>query len=61
MDGATCEYRKLQNEQFVTCNLRYFVIFSQKWPDEQYIQMCIQKFPDWQPGARTANDTALCH
>jgi hypothetical protein len=22
---------------------------------------CIQKFPDWQPGARTANGTALCH
>jgi hypothetical protein len=21
---------------------------------------CIQKFPDWPPGARTANDTALC-
>jgi hypothetical protein len=22
---------------------------------------CIQMFPDWPPGARTANDTALCH
>jgi hypothetical protein len=22
---------------------------------------CIQKFPDWSPGARTANGTALCH
>jgi len=22
---------------------------------------CIEKFPDWPPGARTANDTALCH
>jgi len=22
---------------------------------------CIQKFPDWPPGARNANDTALCH
>jgi hypothetical protein len=21
---------------------------------------CIQKFPDWAPGARTANETALC-
>jgi len=27
----------------------------------RYIQGCIQKFPDWQPGARTANGTALCH
>jgi len=22
---------------------------------------CIQTFPDWPPGARTANDAALCH
>jgi hypothetical protein len=22
---------------------------------------CIEKFPDWPPGARTANGTALCH
>jgi hypothetical protein len=26
-----------------------------------HIRECIQKFPDWQLGARTANDTALCH
>jgi len=26
-----------------------------------YIQGCIQRFPDWPPGARTANGTALCH
>jgi hypothetical protein len=25
------------------------------------VQGCIQKFPDWPPGGRTANDTALCH
>jgi hypothetical protein len=25
------------------------------------IRGCIQKFPDWLPGARTANGTALCH
>jgi len=25
------------------------------------IQGCIQKFPDWPPGVRTANGTALCH
>jgi hypothetical protein len=24
-------------------------------------RMCIQKFPDWPPGTRTANGTALCH
>jgi hypothetical protein len=26
-----------------------------------HIQGCIQKFPDWLLGVRTANGTALCH
>jgi len=26
-----------------------------------YIRGCIQKSPDWPPGVRTANGTALCH
>jgi len=25
------------------------------------LRVCIQKFPDWPPGVRTANGTALCH
>jgi len=25
------------------------------------VRECIQKFPDWPPGARTANGTALYH
>jgi len=25
------------------------------------VRVCIQKFPDWPPGARIANGTALCH
>jgi len=25
------------------------------------VRGCIQKFPDWPPGARTTNVTALCH
>jgi hypothetical protein len=29
--------------------------------DSVKIQGCVQKFPDWQPGARTANGTTLCH
>jgi hypothetical protein len=28
--------------------------------DLNILRMCIQKFPDWPPGARTANGTALC-
>jgi hypothetical protein len=30
-------------------------------PCYEYIRGCNQKFPDWPPGARTANGTALCH
>jgi hypothetical protein len=30
-------------------------------PILSHIRGCIQKFPDWPPGARTANGTALCH
>jgi len=26
-----------------------------------HIRGCIQTFPDWPRGARTANGTALCH
>jgi hypothetical protein len=26
-----------------------------------YLRGCIPKFPDWPPGAKTANSTALCH
>jgi hypothetical protein len=29
------------------------------WRDKTW--GCIQKFPDWPPGTRTANGTALCH
>jgi len=25
------------------------------------IRVCIQKFPDWPPGARTANNPSFCH
>jgi len=25
------------------------------------VTACIQKFPDWPPGVRTANGKALCH
>jgi len=32
-----------------------------KFKNESFIRWCIQKFPDWPPGARTANGTAFCH
>jgi hypothetical protein len=25
------------------------------------VRECLHKFPDWPPGTRTANGTALCH
>jgi len=28
---------------------------------DEYVQGCIQKFPHWLHGVRTANCTALCH
>jgi hypothetical protein len=33
------------------------------WRTEEMYEIlgCIQKFPDWQPGAKTANGIALCH
>jgi hypothetical protein len=45
----------------------YFVkysLFEMKTVDTNNmcsIRGCIHKFPDWPPGVRTANVTALCH
>jgi len=40
---------------------RYSSVFMLQYLGQQIIRGYIQKFPDWQPGARTANDKALCH
>jgi hypothetical protein len=37
------------------------VILSNVFLFTYNLQGCIQKFPDWLPGARIANGTALCH
>jgi hypothetical protein len=42
----------LWHSEFVTAVLEF---------EYGYVRECIQKFPDWLPGARTANGTALCH
>jgi hypothetical protein len=34
---------------------------THKMPTTEPNQSMLQKFPDWPPGARTANGTALCH
>jgi hypothetical protein len=35
--------------------------FCETWIWRWTVRVCIQKFPDWPPGARTASGTALCH
>jgi hypothetical protein len=35
--------------------------WSQVWLTYHAWGGCIEKFPDWPPGARTINGTALCH
>jgi hypothetical protein len=42
---------------FIGLNRQVISLFN----DAFVIRRCIQKFPDWPPGARTAIGTALCH
>jgi hypothetical protein len=68
-----CNFRSTDECNFwvvsVTCNPMWHEIqtdvyrFYHKWHvvKEVYLRECIQKFPDWPPGARTANGTTLCH
>jgi len=42
----------------------HWAILHRRWGTQavdRFIWGCIQKFPDWQPGARTVNCTPLCH
>jgi hypothetical protein len=48
-------------QQFCSENLKGRDHWEDLGVDEKVIQGCIQKFPDWPPGARTANVTVLCH
>jgi hypothetical protein len=41
--------------------VQFLRVFKFKIKELDTMRGCIQKFPDWQPGARTANGTALCH
>jgi hypothetical protein len=50
--------RKLKMVQFRT-NLEVNFVYSLSIA--KVIGGCIQKFPDWSPGARTAYGTVLCH
>jgi hypothetical protein len=39
--------------------MKYFAILGEV--QRVVVGGCIQKFPDWPPGARTTNSTSLCH
>jgi hypothetical protein len=45
------------------CHANNDCLFNCVYMDQiyAYVRGYIQKFPDWPPGARTANGTALCH
>jgi hypothetical protein len=50
-------YYEIRNNHFVLYKYGYGEdLFVYLW-----IRGCIQKFPDWPPGARTANGIALCY
>jgi hypothetical protein len=50
-----------------SCALTMYILSdgSRVWPATSWtdhkLRGCIQKFPDWPPGERIANGTALCH
>jgi len=50
-------YYKLENHSLSAVRDCLFNVFAAALP----IRGCIQKFPDWPPGTRTANGPALCH
>jgi hypothetical protein len=41
--------------------LSYAGYYNETFKGKGILGDCIQKFPDWLPGARTANGTAICH
>jgi hypothetical protein len=51
-EGWLMDWLICSQDDFVICDCQH---------TEQIVRRCIQKFPDWPPGARTANGTALCH
>jgi hypothetical protein len=38
-----------------------FLFLNEDMKVASQVRGCIQKFPDWPPGARIANGKALCH
>jgi hypothetical protein len=58
--------RKMRGSEHVTCmeelkNHKGRDFLGELGINERTIRACIQKFPDWPPGAVTANGTAVCH
>jgi hypothetical protein len=49
---------KIRDVDLYTLIFKFIFIGHEKVEE---ITRCIQKIPDWPPGAKTANDTAVCH
>jgi hypothetical protein len=56
-DVFTCQQALVANFTDFNFNLLLRVLTSAT----SHVRECNQKFPDWPPGARTANGIALCH
>jgi hypothetical protein len=56
-----CTMYNIISLYFTFCCLHSYPVASFCHPYFTFVRGCIQKFPDWPPGMKTANGTALCH
>jgi hypothetical protein len=67
LNVITCYWIVVSMHANGRCSLSYSILMgfqtcvSTNYTYEYNIRGCIQKLPDWPPGARTANGTALWH
>jgi hypothetical protein len=57
MRCLTCVNEEVKVPRYYSCCV--LNMLEMRDEDRYNIRRCIQKFPDWPPGARTANGTAL--
>jgi hypothetical protein len=56
-----CAHVKSLLKSWQDINHKALIKLRPTWSKREVIRGCLQKFPDWPLGARTANGTALCH
>jgi hypothetical protein len=54
------KHKKMERSGFYLAKLKPNFNYVLKFKSLN-IRVCIQTFPNWQPGARTVNGRALCH